>query len=110
MVSFLHRYTAGLRQAPGSAAYEQIIIEPRPGAGLSSASTSHRGPQGLVSASWRIDDGGLTLNAVVPAGTSAEVRLPGRAAAVVGPGTHTFSVPYGPAVPASLPHLTRSAP
>lgn len=110
VVSFLHRYTAGLRQAPGSAAYEQIIIEPRPGAGLSSASTSHRGPQGLVSASWRIDDGELTLNAVVPAGTSAEVRLPGRAGAVVGPGTHTFSVPYGPAVPASLPHLTRSAP
>ena len=37
VISFLHRYTAGLRQAPGSAAYERIIIEPRPGAGLTSA-------------------------------------------------------------------------
>jgi alpha-L-rhamnosidase len=116
VVSFLHRYTAGLRQAPGSAAYELVIIEPRPGAGLSSASTSHRGPQGMITANWRIDDGELTLDTVVPAGTSAEVRLPGRAGAVVGPGTHTFSVPYGqsglavPAGPASLPHLTRSAP
>ncbi|WP_018772750.1 alpha-L-rhamnosidase [Arthrobacter sp. 131MFCol6.1] len=116
VVSFLHRYAAGLRQAPGSAAYEQLIIEPRPGAGLSSASTSHRGPQGLIAANWRIDDGELTLNAVVPAGTSAEVRLPGRAGAVVGPGTHTFSVPFGPAGPAvsagseSLPHLIRRAP
>ena len=119
VVSFLHRYAAGLRQAPGSAAYEQLIIEPRPGAGLSSAGTSHRGPQGLIAASWRIEDGELALNAVVPAGTSAEVRLPGRAGAVVGPGTHTFSVPLGPAgtagpaVPAeteSLSHLIRSAP
>lgn len=119
VVSFLHRYAAGLRQVPGSAAYQQLIIEPRPGAGLSSASTSHRGPQGLIAASWRIDDGELTLNAGVPAGTSAEVRLPGRAGAVVGPGTHTFSVPLGPAGTAgpavsagteSLPHLIRSAP
>jgi alpha-L-rhamnosidase len=70
----------------------------------------------MITANWRIDDGELTLDTVVPAGTSAEVRLPGRAGAVVGPGTHTFSVPYGPAGlavpagPASLPHLTRSAP
>ncbi|WP_457947751.1 family 78 glycoside hydrolase catalytic domain [Pseudarthrobacter sp. alpha12b] len=44
VVSFLHRYTAGLRQAPGSAGWERIIIEPRPGAGLTSASTTHHGP------------------------------------------------------------------
>ncbi|AXJ10973.1 alpha-L-rhamnosidase [Arthrobacter sp. PM3] len=110
VVSFLHRYTAGLRQAPGSAAYEEIIIEPRPGAGLTSASTSHRGPRGLIETGWRIDDGALSVHVLVPPGTTAEVRLPGRPAAVVGPGTHTFSVPYGPAVPASLSHLIRSAP
>jgi alpha-L-rhamnosidase len=48
VVSFLHRYTAGLRQAPGSAGWERVIIEPRPGGGITSASTSHQGPRGLA--------------------------------------------------------------
>ena len=91
VVSFLHRYTAGLRQAPGSAGYERIIIEPRPGAGLTSAATSHRGPHGLIEVQWTMDDGGLQLSATVPPGTTAEVRLPGEPAAVVGPGTHHFT-------------------
>ncbi|WP_461188481.1 family 78 glycoside hydrolase catalytic domain [Arthrobacter sp. Z4-13] len=95
VASFLHCYTAGLRQAPGGAGYERIIVEPLPGAGLTSASTSHQGPQGLIEVQWRTDDGVLTLTAVVPPGTSAEIRLPGEPAAVVGPGTHTFVAAAG---------------
>ncbi|RKR29871.1 alpha-L-rhamnosidase [Arthrobacter oryzae] len=95
VISFLHRYTAGLRQAPGSAAHERIIIEPRPGAGITSAATSHRGPQGLIGVSWAIDDDEITLTATIPSGTTAEVRLPGQPNAVVGPGTHTFTAPSG---------------
>ena len=95
VISFLHRYTAGLRQAPGNAAYKRIIIEPRPGAGITSAATSHRGPQGPIEVSWAIDDGEITLIATVPPGTTAEVRLTGRPNAVVGPGTHTFTAPAG---------------
>ena len=113
VVSFLHRYTAGLRQAPGSAGYEQIIIEPRPGPGLTSAGTSHRGPQGLIDVRWIVDNGVLTLNATVPPGTTAEVRLPGEPAAVVGPGTFTFSAaefrdPAG--IPVPSPAFARSTP
>ncbi|VXB22897.1 Bacterial alpha-L-rhamnosidase family protein [Arthrobacter sp. 9AX] len=108
VVSFLHRYTAGLRQATGSAGYERIIIEPRPGAGLTSAATSHQGPQGLIEVQWTTDDGGLQLRAAVPAGTIAEVRLPGRLPAVVGPGTHHFTAPAGGTAPAH-PQPARSA-
>ena len=112
VVSFLHRYTAGLRQSPGSAGWERIIIEPLPGAGLTSASTSHRGPQGLIEVDWTIDDGVLTLSATVPSGTTADVRLPGQPAAVVGPGTHTFAAAMPAADPASRadphPDLARS--
>ena len=110
VVSFLHRYTAGLRQAPGSAGWERIIIEPRPGAGLTSAGTSHRGPQGLIDVDWTIDDGVLTLRATIPPGTIADVRLPGEPPAVVGPGTYSFTA----AAPAdgadTSPDLARSAP
>jgi alpha-L-rhamnosidase len=108
-VSFLHRYTAGLSQAPGSAGYERIIIEPGPGAGLTSAATSHRGPQGLIEVLWTEHDGGLQLSARVPPGTTAEVRLPGRPGAVVGPGTHSFTAPATRQTTES-PQLVRSAP
>ncbi|TQJ61419.1 alpha-L-rhamnosidase [Arthrobacter sp. SLBN-83] len=111
VVSFLHRYTAGLRQAPASSGWERIIIEPRPGAGLTSASTSHQGPRGLIEVQWMVspgnaDDGGLTLTATIPAGTTAEVLLPGRPGAVVGPGHHTF--PAGPGGDYAQPELMRS--
>ncbi|CAI3797361.1 alpha-L-rhamnosidase [Pseudarthrobacter sp. MM222] len=109
VVSFLHRCTAGLRQAPGSAGYERIIIEPRPGAGLTSAATSHFGPQGLIGVEWTRGDGGLRLKATVPPRTIAEVRLPGKPAAVVGPGTHHFTAPASGGI-ATEPELVRSAP
>ncbi|WP_455836242.1 family 78 glycoside hydrolase catalytic domain [Pseudarthrobacter siccitolerans] len=114
VVSFLHRFTAGLRQAPGSAGYERIIIEPRPGAGLTSAATSHQGPHGLIEVEWTADDGGLRLSATVPAGTTAEVRLPGRPPAVVGPGKHHFDAASGGTAEtpqfAESPQLVRNAP
>jgi alpha-L-rhamnosidase len=108
VVSFLHRYAAGLRQAPGSAGYQRIIIEPCPGAGLTSAATSHIGPQGRIDVAWEIDDGVLALRATVPSGTTAEVRLPGEPVAIVGPGTDSFVV----AADGSTPHFhqARSTP
>ncbi len=116
VASFLHRYTAGLRQVPGSAGWERIIVEPRPGAGLTAASTSHQGPHGLLEVAWTVpkettDDGVLTLTVTVPAGTTAEVLLPnGRLspgpAAVVGPGRHTFTAATGGDT--AYPELMRS--
>jgi alpha-L-rhamnosidase len=50
----------------GRAGYGRIIIEPRPGAGLTSAATSHHGPQGLIEVQWATDGGGLQLSANVP--------------------------------------------
>ncbi|WP_436064036.1 family 78 glycoside hydrolase catalytic domain [Arthrobacter sp. LjRoot14] len=109
VVSFLHRHTAGLRQAPGSAGWERVIIEPRPGAGLTSASTSHRGPQGLIDVGWTIDDGVLTLTATIPSGTTADIRLPGEPATAVGPGIHTFAAASARSADTS-PDLLRSTP
>jgi alpha-L-rhamnosidase len=108
VVSFLHSYTAGLRQAPGSAGWERIIIEPRPGGGLTSAATSHHGPQGLIDVQWATDDCGLQLSANIPPGTTAQVRLPGQPAAVVGPGTYSSTAPSGQTT--NNQQLVRSAP
>ena len=113
VASFLHRYTAGLRQASGSAGWEHIIIEPLPGAGLTSASTKHLGPRGLIEVQWAVadeanQDGVLALGATVPPGTTAEVRLPGEPVAIVGPGTHSF-VAAAPGGTASRAQRVRSA-
>ena len=76
VISFLHRYTAGLRpgDAPG---YRDFRIEPVPGGGLRAASAALESPYGRIESAWTLGDGGLRLTAVVPPGTTAEVRLPG---------------------------------
>lgn len=86
VVSFLHQYVAGLQLlAPG---YERFRVAPRPGAGLSSASTSLDSPRGRIAVSWTFHEGSGALTVTVPSGTSAELVLPDGAAEELGPGTH----------------------
>ena len=74
-----------------------IRIAPVPGGGLSWASSRHRTPYGLAESSWRIDDGSIALDALVPPNTTAEVVLPGvagdREPIRVGSGRHAWRVP-----------------
>ena len=98
------------------AARDEVALEPRPGAGLTSAATSHLGPRGLIQVEWARsadaasrglkDDAGLTLTATIPTGSTAEVLLPGQPAVVVGPGTHTFAAATRGS--AAKPELMRS--
>ncbi len=89
VISFLHRYTAGIRldEEPG---YRSFRIEPVPGGGLTSASAAHESPYGRIESSWRIDRGLLRLDVLVPAGTTAEVVLPDHVVQRAGPGGHRF--------------------
>ncbi|MFJ4411008.1 alpha-L-rhamnosidase C-terminal domain-containing protein [Streptomyces sp. NPDC088910] len=69
-----------------------------PGAGLTRARPPHETPYGRAEAGWRTEGGTLTVTAVVPPNTRAEVRLPdGRAPFGVGSGRHEFSLPSSPA-------------
>lgn len=89
VVSFLHRYTAGIE--PVEPAYRRFRVRPRPGGGLTSAEAAHESPYGRIASAWRIDDGVLSLTVVVPAGTQAEVVLPDGTTATAGPGRHEFT-------------------
>jgi alpha-L-rhamnosidase len=51
-------------------------IAPQPGGGLTHAHLRHDTVHGEVNISWSITDRTMTLEATLPAGTSAEVRLP----------------------------------
>jgi alpha-L-rhamnosidase len=74
MVDWLHRVVGGLdRAAPG---YRRLRIAPQPGGGLEHAATRLRTPFGEARVNWRRADQTLTLEAVIPEGSTAEVVLP----------------------------------
>ncbi|MEW2353397.1 glycoside hydrolase family 78 protein [Spirillospora sp. NPDC029432] len=92
VADWLHRTVAGL--APAEPGYRAIAIAPRPGGGLTRASARLRTPYGLAASSWSVEDGRLTVEATVPANTTARVSLPGEEEHTVGSGTHAWTVPY----------------
>ncbi|WP_306204996.1 alpha-L-rhamnosidase [Actinoplanes sp. RD1] len=101
---WLYREVGGL--APAAPGYRSLLIAPRPGGTLTSARTALDTPYGPASSSWRRTGDRLTLSVVIPAGTTATVRVPAAsAAAVTAPpqavpqgyadGAAVFAVPSG---------------
>lgn len=87
VISFLHRYVAGLRIVePG---YRRFEVAPMPGGGITSARTHHDCPFGRIEVSWHLDGGTATLDMTVPEGTAADVLLACADAERLGPGRHT---------------------
>jgi len=66
--------------APG---YKHVLIQPRPGGGVTSVSASHETPYGRVMSAWTRTDGRFELGVVVPPNAKATVRLPGATLASV---------------------------
>jgi alpha-L-rhamnosidase len=89
VASFLHRYIAGLR--PTEPGYRTFEVHPRPGGGITWATARHVSPYGPIEASWRLGDGSMELDMLVPAGTTATVVLPGEAPRQVRPGRHHWT-------------------
>jgi alpha-L-rhamnosidase len=74
VTEWMYRSVAGINaETPG---YASILLRPLPGGGVRHAKAWHMTPRGRVSVEWRIDGGAFTLDAEVPAGTSARVELP----------------------------------
>jgi alpha-L-rhamnosidase len=90
VADWLHRYVAGL--APLEPGYRRLLVRPRPGGGLTSASAGLHTPYGRAEVSWRVDGGRLVTEVVVPPNATARVDLPGGGDAVdVGSGAHYFT-------------------
>jgi alpha-L-rhamnosidase len=89
VVSFLHRYTAGIE--PLEPAYRRFRVRPRPGGGLTRAEAAHESPYGRIGSSWQLAGDRFSLTVVVPAGTEAEVVLPDGTTTTAGPGRHEFT-------------------
>ncbi|MGQ7296995.1 family 78 glycoside hydrolase catalytic domain [Quadrisphaera sp. KR29] len=98
VADWMHRTLAGLAPstAPEAAGYRELVVAPRPGGGLTSASAWHDTPFGRAAVAWSVDVEGGTwhLDVAVPPGARAVVHLPDRSEPVrVGSGEHAFSLP-----------------
>ncbi|WP_327365578.1 family 78 glycoside hydrolase catalytic domain [Streptomyces sp. NBC_01217] len=67
---------AGIEQKPGSVGYRALRIAPAVVGDLTSAAASYRTPYGTARSSWRRDGSAYRLDVTVPAGTTAEIRVP----------------------------------
>ena len=72
---WMYERIAGIK--PLEAGYKKIEIAPIPGGPLTSASASYDSPYGKVSSSWKIEDGTLNLQVIIPSNTIAKVIIPG---------------------------------
>jgi alpha-L-rhamnosidase len=83
---------AGIDQAPGSRQYRQLIIRPAIVGGLTHAAGSYTTPAGAAAVSWTASPGGhVTLEATVPANTTAEIWVPASGQPATAPPGVTFS-------------------
>jgi alpha-L-rhamnosidase len=83
VISFLHRYVAGLQRLEPT--WTRFRVQPRPGGGVTSAETEHVTPHGPAAVSWRLDGDELQVEIVVPEGCTADVHLPDGRRFVCGP-------------------------
>ena len=80
---WLYGTVAGIDQDPSTPGYQKIIIRPKPGGSLTSASGSLRSIHGLISSAWHQYAGDFSLEAEIPTNTTAVVHIPAAAAASV---------------------------
>ena len=96
VVSFLHRYVAGLDlpsdPSLGWPAYRRFRVRPRPGGGITWARAAFESPYGLIEVDWSLTDGTFDLRVTVPPGTTAEVTLPDDSVRMLGCGKHRLSI------------------
>lgn len=84
---FLHGVVGGLSaETPG---WKRVLVRPRPGGTVTSASTSYDSPYGPYSVSWECNDGRMTTEVSVPPNGKAHIILPG-VDAYVGSGRHEW--------------------
>lgn len=96
VVSFLHRYVAGIRPDPTAPGYRRFRIEPVPGGGITSATARLDAPPGPIESSWTTGSTTFSLEVTVPPGSAATIALPDGTEHEAGPGRHHHECTKGP--------------
>lgn len=67
---------AGIKNAPASVGFKQILMEPVFPEKLNYVNASHVSPYGRIGSSWKRDGNKLEWNVEIPANTTATIKLP----------------------------------
>lgn len=73
---WMWRYIAGLNPDESHPGWEHFFITPVPGGGLTWANATYESIRGKITSNWKLEKGRFTLQAEIPVGTSATVRVP----------------------------------
>jgi alpha-L-rhamnosidase len=105
VISFLHRYVAGLQLI--DPAYRHFRVRPYPGGGITWAEAAHESPYGRIEVRW--DQGAeFVLTVTVPPGCTAEAVLPDGTTLSLGPGRHTRTTSCRDTTPERAPRTKDS--
>jgi hypothetical protein len=74
---------AGIQNAPGSAGFKQIVINPHPVGDLTWTKASYDSIRGKIVCDWKREKNDFTLNVTIPPNTTATVLVPAGSAEVV---------------------------
>jgi alpha-L-rhamnosidase len=74
---WMYRIITGINIDEANPGYKHILITPRPGGNLSFASAELDTMYGTVKSSWKIDNGKMQMEVLIPHNTKATVVLPG---------------------------------
>lgn len=76
MGQWLYAVVAGIDLDPEEPGYQRIILQPRPGGGLTHAEGALHTLYGRIRSAWRIDKGRLRWEVEVPPNTTGEIHVP----------------------------------
>jgi alpha-L-rhamnosidase len=74
--AWFYQALAGINQAPDTAGYRQLRIQPQAAHGLRWASGTVKTIRGTVESSWKRTENGVTLKVNIPVGAEARVMVP----------------------------------
>ena len=89
---WLYAGVAGIDLDPEEPGYRHVLFRPCPGEGIAWAEGRILSRFGWNSCAWRVEDGRLRVEVVVPPNAHGTVFLPGRNPKAVRSGTHRFDV------------------
>ncbi|PWS31610.1 glycoside hydrolase family 78 protein [Pedobacter paludis] len=92
---WMYKNIAGINPVSETPGYKAILISPKPGGNLTSASGELETVYGTVKSSWTIKDGVFKLDVTVPANAKATVILPKNSKKEeIGSGNYHFETKY----------------
>jgi alpha-L-rhamnosidase len=74
---------AGIQNAPGSAGFKKIVIDPHPVGDVTWAKASYDSVRGKIVSDWKREGNFFTLKITIPPNTAATVHLPANSAGTV---------------------------